>query len=164
MISEPVAQRPVDIRFECLPLRSISRFDVPLDASPRFRARCNRIKAALAKHGSLNTYYLHDGVCRFRLTNDPAQGVLEFRFEGTLCTDSGDQRTVGGDLEVELRHENVAWLTEPVVAWLKDSVLRAVMIDFDRYIAAGDVSQTRNRLLLADLEWEQRGGFVGMGL
>lgn len=164
MISDPHAHRPVDIRFECLPLRSISRFDIPLDASPRFRERCRRIKAALAKHGSLNTYYLHDGFCRFRLTNDAAQGVLEFRFEGTLCTDARDQRTVGGDLEVELQHENVAWLTEPVVAWLKDSVLRAVMIDFDRYIAEGDVSQTRARLLLADLEWEQRGGFVGMGL
>ncbi|MGC3967556.1 MAG: hypothetical protein QM775_09355 [Pirellulales bacterium] len=157
-------ERPVDIRFECLPLRSISRFDVPLDASPRFRARCERIESALGKHGSLNTYYLHDGRCRFRLTNSDDHGVLEFAFEGTLTTDPADQRTVAADLQIDLRHETCVWLTEPIVAWLKDSVARAVMVDFDRYIAEGDVTRTQARLLLADLEWEQRGGFVGMGL
>lgn len=29
--------RFVDISFDCLPLRSIGRMDVPLDASPKFR-------------------------------------------------------------------------------------------------------------------------------
>ena len=156
--------RPVDIRFDCLPLRSIGRWDIPLDASPRFRARCERIKKALNKHGALNTYYLHDGLCRFRLTNHPDEGLLQFTFEGTLTTDTWDERTVGADLEVDLKHESCVWLTEPVVAWLKDSAARAVMVDFDRYISAGDLNRTRERLALADVEWERRGGFVGMGL
>ena len=51
--------RPVDISFDCLPLRSIGRLDIPLDASPKYRARCERIKAAIDKHGSHNAYYLY---------------------------------------------------------------------------------------------------------
>ena len=31
-------QRYVEIVFDCLPLRSISRLDIPIDASPRYRA------------------------------------------------------------------------------------------------------------------------------
>ena len=64
----------VDISFECLPLRSVARFDVPLDATDELTAKIERIKSAATKHGRHNSYYLHDGSCVFHLTNDPAQG------------------------------------------------------------------------------------------
>jgi len=159
-----IGENPVDIRFDCLPLRSIARWDIPLDASPRFRARCERIKRALNKHGALNTYYLHDGICRFRLANHPTEGLLQFGFEGTLTTNERDERAAAADLAIELNFESCVWLNEPVVSWLKDTAARAVMLEFDRYIAAGDLDRTRRRLALADLEWERRGGFVGMGI
>ena len=47
--------RFVEIVFDCLPLRSLGRVDIPLDASPKFRAKCERIKDALGKHGTMNT-------------------------------------------------------------------------------------------------------------
>ena len=40
-------QRWVEVSFDCLPLRSIARLDIPIDASPKYRARCERIKAAM---------------------------------------------------------------------------------------------------------------------
>ncbi|MGD9645343.1 MAG: hypothetical protein AB7U73_06495, partial [Pirellulales bacterium] len=78
--------RYVDIEFDCLPLRSVGRLDIPLDASPAYRARCERIKHAIETHGSHNTYFLYNANCKFHLTNDPALGMLEFRFEGTALT------------------------------------------------------------------------------
>ncbi len=50
----------VEIAFDCLPLRSVGRLDIPLDASPDFRSRCERIKAAMEKHGTHNSYYLYN--------------------------------------------------------------------------------------------------------
>lgn len=156
--------RQVDIRFECLPFRSIGRFDIPLDASPRFRAKCERIKSALHKHGSHNTYYLHDGICRFQLANDPGKGLLYFVFEGMVSTDQWDEKVLSSDLTVELKLETCVGVTQPVVDWFRENVARAVMLEFDRYIAAGDLGRTKQRLALAETQWEQCGGFVGMGL
>jgi hypothetical protein len=157
-------RRYVDISFDCLPLRSIERTDIPLDASPKFRARCEHILEALAKHGSFNTYFLYNASCTFHLTNQPDQGVLEFRFEGTAETDETDQRTLSCDLKVELVHETCDWLTEPVVHWFAESVSFAVRAEFDRYIAAGDLQQTVERLRRIQSESDQHGGFVGMYL
>ncbi|MCE9605649.1 MAG: hypothetical protein K8U03_12215 [Planctomycetia bacterium] len=159
-----IAERQVDIRFECLPFRSIGRMDIPLDASPRFRAKCERIKASLAKHGSLNTYYLHDGVCRFQLSNHPGKGLLYFVFEGMISTDEWDEKSVSSDLQIDLKLETCVGLTQPVVAWFQENVARAVMLEFERYIAAGDLNRTKERLAFAETQWEQCGGFVGMGL
>ena len=39
----------VEIRFDCLPLRSVTRLDIPLDASPKYQAFCHRVKAAIEK-------------------------------------------------------------------------------------------------------------------
>ena len=86
--------RYVDITFDCLPLRSIGRMDIPIDASPKFRARCERIQKALTKHGSLNTYYLYNARCSFHLTNRSEFGVIEFGFEGTVLTDETDTQQV----------------------------------------------------------------------
>lgn len=153
-----------EITFECLPLRSITRFDVPLDAPPEYEAFVGRVQQATEKHGLHNTYYLHDARCVFHLTNDPDVGMLEFRFEGTVLTDPDDQRTLRCDVQVGLGRETCDWLTEPVVAWYAESVGRAVRVEFDRYITSGDLKKTVERIERLRAESDADGGFLGMGL
>jgi hypothetical protein len=154
----------VDIEFECLPLRSVGRLDIPIDASPKYRARCERIKHALETHGSHNTYFLYHAQCTFHLTNQSDFGMIQFSFEGTALTDATDQKTLRCDLRVELVRETCDWLTQPVSAWLAETVTKAVEIEFDRYIAAGDLAQTIQRIEQMQAQSDQRGGFVGMYL
>lgn len=154
----------VDISFDCLPLRSVGRMDIPLDASPKHRARCERIKHALETHGSHNTYFLYNAQCTFHLTNAADLGTIEFGFEGTVMTDTGDQKTQGSDLAIELVRETCDWLTAPASKWLATCVSRAVEAEFDRYIAAGDLEQTVKRIQKLQAECDERGGFVGMYL
>ncbi len=156
--------RFVDITFDCLPLRTISRVDIPIDASPRYRARCERILKAMEAHGTFNTYYLYNARCIYHLTNHPEQGMLEFAFEGTVMTDASDRVTERSDLQVELIRETCDWLTEPIVAWFTESVRRAVQVEFDRYIAAGDLEQAVRRIERLQKESDNKGGFVGMYL
>ncbi len=154
----------VDISFDCLPLRTVGRLDVPLDASPKFREKCERIKLAIERHGSHNTYYLHQAACVFRLTNRDEVGMLEFRFEGTVFTDASDQRTERATLDVELVRETCDWLTEPVVEWFHEAVSRAAIVEFDRYIAAGDLSRAEERLRQLQTQADEQGGYLGMYL
>lgn len=157
--------RFVEIAFDCLPLRSVGRLDIPIDASPKYRARCERIKGAIDTHGSLNTYYIYNASCTFHLTNQADVGMLEFRFEGTVLTDELDQKTVNCQLpHIELVRETCDWLTEPVVYWFTDTVAHAVAVEFDRYIAAGDLKQTVERIERIQSTSDQQGGFVGMYL
>lgn len=158
------AGRWVEIEFDCVPLRSIGRLDIPLDASPKFRERCKRIKAAIDQHGSFNTYYLYNARCTFHLTNHPDKGLLEFQFRGTVFTDNEDQQTEQALLEIELRHETCDWLTPPVTEWFAETVRHAVCAEFDRYIAAGDLEQTRLRIEKLQAECDEAGGFLGMYL
>jgi hypothetical protein len=157
-------QRYVEITFDCLPLRSISRLDIPIDASPRYRQRCENIKAALELHGSHNSYYLYNAGCIFHLTNAPELGMLEFRFEGTVLTDEDDLKAIEAHLQTTLEHETCDWLTEPVVAWFKDSVSHAVMAEFDRYISAGDLDSAKRRIAALQAKADQTGGYMGMYL
>ena len=152
------------LTFDCLPLRSIGRLDIPLDASPGFRRRCERIKQALETHGSHNSYYLYNARCVFQLTNDPDAGMLEFEFEGTLLTDADDRRAQRSDLAITLARETCDWLTEPVVAWFEETVRRAVLAEFDRFIAAGDLAKTVERADKVQAECDESGGFLGMYL
>ena len=140
------------------------RFDVPLDASPGYRARLERLQRAVGRHGTRNAYYLADGGCTFQFTNDPAIGWVRFRFEGTVLTDEADARTIGSDLEVELDGETCDWLTQPAVEWLRLSVKHAVEVEFDRYIAAGDLSRALERLAREQAASDAAGGFLGMNL
>ena len=156
--------RWVEIAFDCLPLRSVSRLDIPLDASPKFRQRCERIKAALEKHGAFNTYFLHNAACKFHVTNREEAGMIEFRFEGTVITDQSDLRTDRTDLTVELARETCDWLTAPVVDWFRESVAQAVRAEFDRYIEAGDLAKAKERMQKLQAEVEKSGGHVGMYL
>jgi hypothetical protein len=156
--------RWVDIRFDCLPLRSVGRVDIPIDASPKFREKCERIKRAMETHGTFNSYYLHNARCTFHLTNHDEVGMLEFAFEGTALTDESDEKTKRCDLKVELLRETCEWLTEPIVAWFSETVPRAVAVEFDRYIAAGDLEQAVRRAERIQAEIEKQGGYVGMYL
>lgn len=154
----------VEISFDCLPLRSVTRLDIPLDASPAYRARCERIKGAIEQLGSHNTYYLYNARCVYHLTNQPEFGMLEFSFEGTAITDSADQKTEHARLEVELRRETCDWLTEPIVRWFHDTVSHSVKVEFDRYIAAGSLEQTRKRIAALQQQADETGGYMGMYL
>jgi len=154
----------VEITFDCVPLRSVARLDVPLDASPKYRRKLERIKEAIERHGNHNSYYLHNARCVYHLANSDEVGLLEFQFEGTVLTNETDQKTQQADLLVELTRETCDWLTQPVVEWFALTVEQSVKIEFDRYIAAGDLEQTRQRIAKLQQQADEAGGFVGLYL
>ncbi len=156
--------RWVEVVFDCLPLRSVPRTDVPIDASPKLAAKMLRIKAALEKHGSLNSYYLHNATCSFYFTNDPLDGMVQFSFEGVVMTDTRDLEARSADLKVELARETCSWINQTIVDWLNATVPRAVRVEFNRYIAAGDLSQAIKRMEKIQEASDAAGGFVGMYL
>ncbi len=137
---------------------------MPLDASPAWRARLERLQQAVTRHGTRNTYYLTNGSCTFQFMNDPTQGWVRFAVEGTIITDDADSRTVGSDLSVRLDRETCDWLTQPAVQWLTLSVKHAMEAEFDRYIAAGDLARTKDRLDREQAASDAGGGFLGMNL
>lgn len=157
-------ERWVEIEFDCLPLRSVGRLDIPLDASPKYRQRCENVKAAISKHGSFNTYYLYNARCVYHLLNQVDAGSIEFKFEGTIITTPDDQRCQHCDLMVELHRETCDWLTAPITNWFAETVSRSVAVEFNRYIAAGDLEQTRRRIEKIQAASDQSDGFVGMWL
>jgi hypothetical protein len=154
----------VEIEFECLPLRSVTRLDVPVDASPVYEQFVLRVKAAMSKHGSFNTYYLHAGKCGYHLTNDSGSGHVVFAFEGTVMTDPEDRQTKAVDINVKLDSETCGWLSEPVVGFLAESVQHAVLVEFNRYIEAGDLKKTEERIRAVQEQSDSSDGFVGMYL
>jgi hypothetical protein len=154
----------VEITFDCTPLRGVPRLDIPLDASPGFRRRLERMQRAVSHHGTLNTYYLTDGRCTFRFTNDPDSGWVGFVFEGTVITDEADRRAVGSDLSITLDRETCDWLTQPAVVWLTQSAKHAVEVEFDRFIAAGDLGRALERLAREQAACDAAGGYLGMNL
>lgn len=154
----------VEIEFDCLPLRSVTRLDVPVDASPAYEQFVLRVKQAMSKHGSHNTYYLHRGTCTYHLTNDPDIGTVVFRFEGTAMTGEKDRRTKAVDISVKLQGETCAWLSEPIVGFLAESVQHALIVEFDRYIEAGDLDKAEQRLKAVQAQSDAAEGYVGMYL
>lgn len=154
----------VDIRFDCLPLRNVSRLDAPLDASPNLQKLFENVKAAIVKHGRHNAYYLYNARCAFHLTNREDIGLVEFAFEGVVLTDPNDAKTLNCDLNVTLQRETCDWLSQPIVNWLAETVTRAVRVEFDRYIEAGDLAQSTARVAKLEEHLGQSGGFVGMDL
>lgn len=156
--------RWVEIEFDCLPLRTVQRVDVPMDASPKYQQFVMRVKEAIETHGVLNTYYLHNATCIFHLTNHPSRGMVEYRFEGTVLTDQSDSETRNCHLEIELVREDCDWLTETVVRWLCETVREAVSVEFNRYIAAGDLSKAEQRIKEIQAESDAADGYMGMYL
>jgi hypothetical protein len=154
----------VEISFECVPLRTVARLNPPVDASNQQAAVVARLRAAAQKHGFHNSYYLHDGHCVYHLTNHKQLGTLEFQFQGTVLTDAKDVKTIHGDLDVELTGEVCPWLVAPVTDWFCETVCEAVKIEFDRFIAAGDLGKTIQRLEQLRAASDAQGGFLGLGL
>jgi hypothetical protein len=163
-MSSSKAPPAVLIEFDCTPLRSVPRLDIPLDASPGYRTRLERFQQAIARHGMRNTYYLTNAACTFRFTNDSDSGWVRFAVEGTVITDDTDARTVGSDLDIRLQVETCDWLTQPAVEWLALSAKHAIEVEFDRYIAAGDLSRALERLAKEQADSDAAGGFLGMNL
>lgn len=156
--------RWVDITFHCVPLRSVARMTPPVDAPDEVMAVLRRLRAAAQRHGFHNSYYLHDGKCVYHLTNHEQIGALEFRFEGTVLTDAEDMNTRHCDLQVELAGEVCPWLVASVTDWFADSVREAVKVEFDRFIAAGDLGRTVQRIEELRAASDAQGGFLGLGL
>lgn len=154
----------VEVTFDCLPLRTVQRVDAPLDASPKLAEKLLRVKNAIETHGTLNSYYLHNATCTYYLTNDPMEGMMQYRFEGTVLTDVSDMKPVNCDVHVELQRETCSWLNQSIVEWLKETVVRSVMVEFGRYIDAGDLTKTIERIEQTQKANEESGGFVGMYL
>lgn len=154
----------VEIKFDCLPLRTIGRLDIPIDASPKYRQRCEKIKRAMETHGSHNTYFLYNARCVYHLTNAAEIGLLDFRFEGTALTDTTDSRTESCDLEVRLERETCDWLTQPIVEWFAESVQHAVRAEFDLFIKAGDLAAAHQRMAAVQAKSDEQSGYLGMYL
>jgi hypothetical protein len=153
----------VDIAFDCLPLRSVGRVDVPLDASPAFRARCEQLQRALDTHGTQCAYFLYNTRCVFRLANSEVENMVRFSFDGTVLTDRSDAKADRAVLAVELQAQTCGPMPPEVVAWFRGVVEKAVLIEFDHFIAAGRLAQRVRDLgtvdSIADLT-----GFAGMGV
>ncbi len=153
----------VDIAFDCLPLRSIGRVDVPIDASPAYRRRCELLQQAIDTHGTENAYYLYNAHCVYRLANSEVDGMLRFSFEGAVMTDCSDCKAERTDLAIELAGKTCGPLPAEVESWFHDAVQHAVLIEFDRFISAGRLSDRIDELAemqsLADL-----ADFAGMNV
>lgn len=135
--SEPAA---VDIAFDCLPLRTVARLDVPLDASESLQRRAVSIKAAFEAYGPERTYFLYNARCIYRFANSEVEGICRFEFEGVVRTDAGDRKCEETSLEVRLVSETCGGIPPAASAWLAQQVERAVAIEFDRFIAAGQLT------------------------
>ena len=136
---------------------------MPLDASPEFRARLEHLKRSIDEHGVENAYFLYNARCVYRLANSDIDGMLRFSFEGTVLTDRSDAKADRADLDVELVSETCGGVPAVVVDWFCGAVERAVLVEFDRFIAAGHLARRVDELerltQLADLS-----DFAGMNL
>jgi hypothetical protein len=130
----------VDIAFDCLPLRLVARVDIPLDASPAFRARCQRLRQAIHAHTGENAYFLYNTRCTYRLANSDIDNMLRFSFDGTLLTDRSDCKADRADLNVVLTAETCGGVPPAALNWLSGVINRAVLIEFDRFIADGQLA------------------------
>jgi hypothetical protein len=153
----------VDIAFDCLPLRSVGRVDVPLDASPAFRARCEHLQRSIEAHGAKNAYFLYNTRCVLRLANSDVHNMLRFTFDGTVWTDRGDCQAAGANFQVLLSGETCGPLPPAVLAWFGPVVERAVMIEFDRFIAAGKLADRVAEVGQIDRVTDL-AGFAGMNV
>jgi hypothetical protein len=130
----------VDIEFDCLPLRSVGRFDIPLDASAAFRARCERLKQAIDTYDNQHAYFLYNTQCTYRLANSEIANMLRFTFDGVVLTDLSDRQAERAELTIELTAETCGGVPPAVHQWLRGVVERAVLIEFDRFISAGQLA------------------------
>ena len=81
-----------------------------------------------------------------------------------MLTCEADEQTRDCHLQVELKRETCDWLTQPIVDWFAESVRHAVEVEFDRYIQAGDLEKTKERIDQLEASQEATEGFLGMYL
>ena len=117
-----------------------------MDASGIYRIRYERLREALRSHSAQRTYYLYDAHCVFRLANSEIEGMIRFDFEGIVLTDAGDVLTDHVELDVKLASETCDGIPAEVEAWLKQRLEKVVAIEFDRFIAAGQLSSRTTEL------------------
>jgi hypothetical protein len=154
----------IDIAFDCLPLRLVGRVDVPLDASPAFRARCEKLQHAIDVHGTQGSYFLYNTRCVFRLANSDIENMLRFSFEGTVLTDRSDCKAERADLSVELVANTCGEPPTPeVLAWFRRVIHQSVLIEFDHFISAGRLAERVDRLGTLD-SIANLSDFAGMNL
>ena len=151
----------VDIEFDCLPLRSVGRVDIPLDASPTFRARGERLQQAINTHAGRNAYFLYNTQCTYRLANSEIANMLRFTFDGTVLTDRSDCQAEEADLTIELAAETCGGVPPAALEWLRSIVKHAVLIEFDRFITAGHLAARVAELGAVD-SLTSIGNFAGM--
>ena len=156
-------QPVVDIAFDCLPLRSIARVDIPLDASPAFRARSERLQQAVSAHAGENAYFLYNTRCTYRLANSDIEGMLRFSFDGTLVTDRSDCKADRANLNVVLIAETCGGVSPAALDWLRGVIKRAVLVEFDRFIADGQLAERIKQLGSVDSITDV-AGFAGMNV
>jgi hypothetical protein len=58
--------------------------------------------------------------------------------------------------------ETCDWLTSPVIDWFAQTVERAVLVEFDRYLASEGVEQTVRWARLIETEMEAHYGYMGI--
>lgn len=148
----------IDIAFDCLPLRTVGRLDIPLDASEAFRRRAEHIKAALDAHGAERTYFLYNAHCIFRFANSEIDGACRFEFEGVVRTDAGDRKCQEALVDAWLASETCGGVPPAVAQWLAERVRAAVGIEFDRFIAAGQLAAPTQSAAAAVAEAEDLSG------
>lgn len=151
----------VDIAFNCLPLRSIARVDIPIDASSDFRARSERLQQAIKSHASENAYFLYNTRCTYRLANSDIDNMLRFSFDGAVITDRSDGKADRADLDIVLTAETCGGVPPAVLDWLSDMINRAVIIEFDRFISEGQLAARVTELGSVDSIVDV-AGFAGM--
>jgi hypothetical protein len=153
----------VDIAFDCLPLRSVNRVDVPLDASPAFRLRCEQLQRAIDLHGTENAYFLYNTRCVYRLANSDVANMIRFSFDGTVLTDRSDCKADRTDLAIELTAETCGGVLPETLSWWRKIVERAVLVEFDHFIAAGRLAERVSQLGSVD-SVADIAGFAGMNV
>src|SRR4051812_12485183 len=156
-------QPVVDIAFDCLPLRSIARVDIPIDASPPLRARSERLRQALNSHSGENAYFLYNTRCTYRLANSDIENMLRFSFDGTVLTDRSDLKADRADLNIVLTAETCGGVPPAALDWLRGIIQRAVLIEFDRFIEDGQLAERIRQLGRIDSITDV-AGFAGMNV
>ena len=89
--------------------------------------------------------------------------MLRFSFDGTLLTDRSDCTADQADLSIVLVAETCGGVPPAALEWLRGVVERAVLVEFDRFISAGQLA-ARVAELGAVESITSVSGFAGMGV
>jgi hypothetical protein len=72
--------------------------------------------------------------------------MVRFSFDGTVLTDRSDCKADRADLAIEITAETCGPMPLDVLAWFRRVVERAVLIEFDHFIAAGRLADRVTQL------------------